>query len=78
MAFIPWLEKYIEDHENPVMADSNCRYCDGGGMEADYEGYPTSMPVYWHVCRCVWERLVYVEYFERPEVKQVYSDDIPF
>ena len=68
MTFYGWLRKYIDEHENPVLADSNCRYCHGGGMEANFEGYPMPMPVYCDVCRCVWERIAYVEYFERPEM----------
>ena len=49
-----------------IIADPNCYYCKGEGMEADYEGYPTPMPVYWWPCRCVEKRWCNtVEYFER-------------
>ena len=61
-----------------ILADKDCYYCKGDGMEADYEGYPTPMPVYWWPCRCVeakWTNKV--EYFERQEGTQADYDRRP-
>ena len=69
--------KFVDENAE-ALARKDCRFCHGKGVEADYEGYPTPMPVYWHTCRCIWERVAYVEYFERPKVEQIYSSDIPF
>ena len=80
MTFYGWLRIYIDEHEKPVVAKSDCKYCHGDGMESGYEGFPTPMPVYYDVCRCVWERFGHVEYFERPKPERVPFDEseIPF
>ena len=65
-----WLEEFLDEHPENTLATSDCKHCNGEGVEIDYEGYPMPMPSNYYICRCIEIRAFScgVEYFERPEM----------